>query len=391
MKKIKVLHLFSQYLNSTMNWAYRTIRHTPDIDVLIGAPLIIKNEFYDPEFTYLSNPFQITELKSEWQISTAQKFLAKAGNRSGLYQKFLLQAIKKHQPEIIHFHFGTLAAEHLSIFEEIDIPFVVTFYGFDYQSAPFTNRAIREKYPLMFAKASRVFCLGNTGKKMLIDGGCPEDKIRIVKLGIKPAEIPFYGRKRNKAKRFLQVGTFKEKKGIPVALEAFAKALKIFPDLKLKLIGEVQERMIYNQTLQFIKKHDLSKSISVQEMMTYSELISELEHHDIFIHPSQTSANLDCEGTPVVMMDAQASGLPVLSTFHADIPEVVVDGKTGFLTKEKDVEGLAANILRFREMQENELFQFRIAARAHIEKNYNIEVIGKHLKNMYDEILYKPT
>jgi len=64
----------------------------------------------------------------------------------------------------------------------------------------------------------------------------------------------------------------------------------------------------------------------------------------IFILHSVTASNGDMEGTPVVLMEAQACGLPVISTYHSGVPEVVIDGKSGFLVPEKDIQALVEKI-----------------------------------------------
>ena len=77
------------------------------------------------------------------------------------------------------------------------------------------------------------------------------------------------------------------------------------------------------------------------------------------------------EGTPVVLMEAQACGLPVVSTYHSGIPEVVKDGESGFLVPEKDVDALAEKMEYL--INHPELWpKMGEAGRKHIERNYNI-------------------
>lgn len=65
----------------------------------------------------------------------------------------------------------------------------------------------------------------------------------------------------------------------------------------------------------------------------------------IFMLPSITAQNGDTEGgAPVAILEAQATGLPVISSYHADIPKVVVDGKSALLAPERDVEKLAKHL-----------------------------------------------
>jgi len=106
----------------------------------------------------------------------------------------------------------------------------------------------------------------------------------------------------------------------------------------------------------------------------------------VFIHPNQYGEKRDSEGgAPVVLMDAQATGMPVLSTFHCDIPIVVIHGVTGILVKEKDVNGLAEAIKKFYDMEESVYLEYCEQARKHIEEN--CDSVGIRLKKIYETII----
>jgi colanic acid/amylovoran biosynthesis glycosyltransferase len=107
---------------------------------------------------------------------------------------------------------------------------------------------------------------------------------------------------------------------------------------------------------------------------------------DIFILPSYTSERGDKEGTPMVLMEAQAMGLPVVSTFHAGIPEVVIDGEAGFLIKEKDVDALADRLEYLLAHPELRI-EMGKKGRAHIEKNYDVKQEAKELVKLYAEAI----
>jgi colanic acid/amylovoran biosynthesis glycosyltransferase len=91
-----------------------------------------------------------------------------------------------------------------------------------------------------------------------------------------------------------------------------------------------------------------------------------------FVQHSVQPTYGDAEGTPVAILEAGAAGLPVVSTRHAGIQDAVIDGETGFLVEERDIDGMANAMVALlkdkalaRAMGEN--------AREHIQKNYNID------------------
>ena len=113
----------------------------------------------------------------------------------------------------------------------------------------------------------------------------------------------------------------------------------------------------------------------------------EPSNHDILFQTSVTAANGDGEGgAPVILLDAQASGMPIVASTHADIPEYVRDGESGFLAEEKDVEGIAERILYLATRAE-EWPRMGLAGRQHIEASYSAERQARALESIYDEVL----
>lgn len=388
MDKIKVLFLLDKYLNRTMNWAHRLIRFTPGIEPIIAAPLIVKNEFFEPDFQYHFSPLQWQLPPDEWRFSPWQTLLAAFSFKTGFYQNFLKNRLKSNPPHVAHAHFGNVGVAYLDVLKSLKIPLVVSFYGYDYQSVMQRNPGFLKKYLALFDYASAVVCLGNFAKNLLLTLGCPAHKIHIIRLAIDPQEILFFEKKKPaRSLRLLQVGTFTEKKGHMYTLRAFAAALPTCPGLTLTMLGEKLDNGIVPQLQQFIAENRLSQNVHlIDKMLVYKELCSYFQNFDAFIHPSVTTENGDCEGTPVVLMDAQATGLPVISTFHSDIPEVVLHEKTGLLVEEKGTAGLAAAIRRFYEMGEEEYAQFSRQARAHIEANFDVRRSGEQLRQLYEQV-----
>jgi colanic acid/amylovoran biosynthesis glycosyltransferase len=107
--------------------------------------------------------------------------------------------------------------------------------------------------------------------------------------------------------------------------------------------------------------------------MSHSEMIGEMAAADIFLHPSVTASDGDNEGgIPVGIIEASAVGLPVVSSFHADIQEAIVNNVTGLLSSERDSNQIYKNLLILISDQKCRM-QFGMAARDYIIRNYNLK------------------
>jgi colanic acid/amylovoran biosynthesis glycosyltransferase len=109
-----------------------------------------------------------------------------------------------------------------------------------------------------------------------------------------------------------------------------------------------------------------------------------MRDYHVFIHPSFRTSTKDCEGgAPIVLLDAQATGMPVISTLHCDIPQEVVHGSTGLLVPERDVDGLAAAITRFYEMDQLEYDGFASKARSHVVDQFDARECAARMADIY--------
>jgi colanic acid/amylovoran biosynthesis glycosyltransferase len=112
-----------------------------------------------------------------------------------------------------------------------------------------------------------------------------------------------------------------------------------------------------------------------------------LLEHDLFLSPSRTAEDGDNEGgAPVSLIEAQATGMPIVATRHCDIPEVVVEGESGLLSEERDVDGIAASLERMIAAPAGVWDAMGRAARAHIEKEYNVRTQIARLETLYERL-----
>jgi colanic acid/amylovoran biosynthesis glycosyltransferase len=129
-------------------------------------------------------------------------------------------------------------------------------------------------------------------------------------------------------------------------LRAFANFAKAFPKSTFLIAGDGPLRRELEELSQ---KLDLQKAVIFLGFLSQTELRVLYEKAHIFMHPSELPPDSNQEGVPNSMLEAMASGLPVVATRHGGIPEAVTDGVSGSLVPERDVEGLTASLLRIVE------------------------------------------
>lgn len=384
-----IAHLFDRYLNTTMNWVYHLIQAVPDVHTTIAAPLVVRNAFLNEEFCFLRSPLQWQREANEWAISLLQQRFAQLFfQKIPLYQEFVYRQLRHQKPDLLHAHFANVAWQYLPMAARLKVPLIISFYGYDYEQLPFRKPVYKQRYQILFQKAGALLVEGPHGKSILEKQGCPAEKIHVLPLGINPDHTPVHRRTKNSGQlRLVQAATFTEKKGHIYTLEAFRLALTDCPNLHLTLVGEARDQAILDEVNAFIKRNGLEEKITLLDFVPLDQFHNWLKNFDVFIQPSCYAADRDCEGgAPVVLLDAQATGMPVLSTTHCDIPAEVVHGKTGLLSPEKEVELLASHIRFFCRVDDETYQSFCTAARRHIEDHFNIRKSGEQLKTIYQSL-----
>lgn len=284
-----------------------------------------------------------------------------------------LEKFTKEEFDIVHFHFGTRAKEYIYFQKFTDAKLVTSFYGYDASQAPKDHNF--DGYDSVFKKSDKITALSQDMASKLENLGAPEEKIEKVPLCIdtnkfKPKETE------NENPKILTVARFTEKKGLKYAIKALSKIEK---DFEYHLVGDGELR---EEIEKQVREKGLEDQVTFHGWMTNEEVKEKMQESDIFLLPSVTASNGDQEGTPTVLLEAQATGLPVASTRHAGIPEIVEDEETGLLSEEKDVEGLSENLRQLIDDAELRK-EFGKKGREYIEQNHSIEQVSKKLEEIY--------
>ena len=244
--------------------------------------------------------------------------------------------------DAFHVHYGSLFRRFEPLFRAWDGFVLVSFHGHD------ASRFVRVNgphcYDYLFERANVITTPSDAMKAVLVGLGCPADKIRIHRYGVDLRQFRPETRQPSAdgIVRLLSVGRLVEKKGFEFSLRALAE----LPDLthvRQQIIGEgpLQERLA-----SLVRELGLEPYVEFLGAKNKDGVIAAMRQADALVLTSVTAADGDQEGLPVTLIEAQAMGLPVISTIHAGIPELVRDGETGFLVREKDIPGTAAAIQR---------------------------------------------
>ena len=300
------------------------------------------------------------------------------------YPNCFERSIHQRDIRLLHAHFGTEGCSALRLKQRMGLPLVTSFHGFD-ASRMLRHRRWREPLKRLFGEGDAFTVVSKDMATRLAEFGCPRHKIRVQHVGIEVDRIPYPSgpAPRDPHTVLLFCGRLIEKKGVLHVLLAFARLADKWPDLVLRIVGDGPLRQELNDTISRLRLDD---RVSLLGMVSHECVLHEMQHAHIFMLPSVTAADGDMEGAPVVLMEAQAAGLPVISTHHADIPEVVLDGRSGFLVPEHDNAGLVDRA-DFLLSHPDRWSKFGAAGRRHIEGNYNITTQVESAEELYEELI----
>lgn len=286
---------------------------------------------------------------------------------------------------LLHAHLGQTGAHALWTARRSGLPLVTSFYGKDV-----TVRRSRLRFTpaywhyaalarLLFARGDRFVALSRHMRAALVEQGCPEGKIRVVPLGV---DVPAATAARpvRARTRVLMVGREVEKKGFDDGLRACARARAAGADLEVMLIGTGAPGAGPLRALA------ASLGLAVEWAPPSTRVLAAMAEADVLLVPSRTARDGDQEGTPTVICEGSASCLPVVATRHAGIPEQVEDGATGLLADERDVDGLAAHLVRLAG-DAAQRRAFGEAGRRKMLAEYSREAHAARLEAVYDELL----
>lgn len=292
------------------------------------------------------------------------------------WQRRVEAAVRASAPEVVHAHFGQVGTRVLPAMQGVSPPLVTSFYGLD--ATGFANSvAGRETLPALFAFGALFLAEGPVLRQRLIGLGAPADRVRIVPIAIDLSKYPAWSPERGDPV-VLFVARFVEKKGLPDAIAAFAAAREAHPALRMRIIGDGPEQQRAEAAA---ARLGVGHAIEWLGPRPLAEVIEQLRRAAVLIQPSLTAEDGDTEGgAPTTLIEAQAIGIPIVATKHADIPHVAPAGPGIHLADERDVRSLAAGLARLVSVPAS-------SASAGVRERHDIRHVMPLLEGCYLEAL----
>jgi glycosyltransferase involved in cell wall biosynthesis len=245
-----------------------------------------------------------------------------------------------------------------------------------YDSRSFLMRAYVR---MVFRRVSYVAVLGES-LRHLFDGLIPSDRIAVVPNGISWAPVRKLMPEPHKPRRYriLHLSTLNRLKGAPVLLAAMPRVLKVRQDIEFLFTGPWSDEEDRQEAEAFVTHHGLSGHV------VFTGPVSTLEHKrsiyssaDLFVFPG-----VQQEGQPLVVLEAMASGLPVLFTDRGCLRDTVIEGECGLEVRSSDPKHLAERILWCLDYPE-EIERMGRNARERFERFYTSERFVRHLGDLF--------
>jgi colanic acid/amylovoran biosynthesis glycosyltransferase len=255
----------------------------------------------------------------------------------------LAKVLERRSVDVLHVYFGHTGVHLLPFLKRYPGASVVSFHGMDVQARahdPSYEPKLRE----VLQTTTLVLARSNSLLDRLRELGCPESKLRVNRTGIPLAAFPQATRSApaDGAWHLVQACRLIEKKGLDDALHAFAALVKQCPLARFTIAGEGP---LLDDLTQLCAQLGITENVNFAGFLKGSAVNELYQSAHLFIHPSRITADGNQEGIPNAMLEAMATGLPVIATLHGGIPEAVRDGVTGLLSAERDVPALTANLL----------------------------------------------
>ncbi|MDG4848230.1 glycosyltransferase [Peribacillus frigoritolerans] len=248
----------------------------------------------------------------------------------------------------IHAHHGSHGQEILPLCEKYNIPLIVSIRGRDGSDRPEIFKKNAKRYSALNKHGAHYYPVCQYLAEGLRRLGIPAKNMHVLYGGIELDLFPYANRTLPTVGeiRVLSVGRLVDKKGFVTLIKAFKHIYSQYPNARLHIIGAGEDEKRIKST---IAEYNLKDVVILRGAMDSKQVSDELKKAHIFCLASQTANNGDIEGIPNALKEAMASGLPVVSTRHAGIPELIEHQRTGYLAPEKNDMELAKGIQFFIE------------------------------------------
>ncbi len=372
-----VAHFIDKYIQLSETFIYNQITHIKGYHSIVLTKNIINRDIFPFEPIFIFRKRDIDRVLME--------------NNVGL----------------IHAHFGWSGISALPIALKYNLPLITTFYGID-ATRMLRYFSYRRNIKKLFNISKLILVMSQDMKQDLIKAGCDERKIKMHYIGVEITEGNIRRDETDDAVQILMCGRFVEKKGFEYGIRAYEGVRgeggqgdrgtggtgereiggqgdkgRGGRDVRLVIVGDGRLR---RRIESLVQSPGIEPYVSLTGFLTAKKVREKMVESDIFLAPHITARNGDKEGMPTTVKEAMAVGLPVVSTYHAGIPEVVEDKKSGFLVKERDVDGLSSCLDR---LIDNSLLREKMGERGReiIKERFTLDKKIRELEEIYARLM----
>lgn len=289
-------------------------------------------------------------------------------------------ALRRAGAQVLLCEYGNMGEAMVEASELSGVPLVAHFHGYDAH----VHEAVAASggYRRLFTHAAALVVVSTTMEDRLIDLGAPREKVKRIPYGIDierfsagdPAAAPPH---------FLAIGRFVDKKAPQLTLLAFSKLAAQRPAARLTMVGQGD---LWETCRQMVSALGLEGRVELPGVLPPERIAELLRGSRAFVQHSVTTAIGDMEGTPLAVLEAMASGVPVVATAHAGIADAVQHGVSGLLCAERDADAMAGHLLRLADDPEAAGAMGR-AGRAFVEEHHRIEDQIAKLQALLDGVV----
>lgn len=272
----------------------------------------------------------------------------------------------KRKVDVVLAQYGPTGVALLEPCKRAGIPLVTHFHGFDASLKPVIEK-YRTGYDRLFREGTAFIAVSLVMEQMLKALGAPADRLVVNPYGVDHARFSG-GDPANSKPVFLGVGRFVEKKAPQTTIRAFAGVVREVPEARLVLAGDGELR---DECMLLATELGMATNVDFPGRVTHDEVADLMRQARAYVQHSVTASTGDMEGTPNSILEASASGLPVVSTIHAGIPQSVIHGETGLLCEEHDVIAMERNMLLLATSPEKAAAMGN-AGQHHVAKEYDL-------------------
>jgi len=290
-----------------------------------------------------------------------------------------VEVLRERKVQVLLAEYGNMAATLVDVCKEAEVPLVAHFHGYDAH----IHKVVEESqgYRSLFAFASALVVVSRSMEQRLLDLGAPREKVIYNCYGI-DVERFTAGAPTEAPPHFLAIGRFVDKKAPALTLFAFRAVVDQRPEARLTMVGHGP---LWEACRQLVVALRLETHVDLCGVQSQERVAELLRSSRAFVQHSVVTQDGDSEGTPLAVLEAMASGIPVVGTRHAGIGDVVKHGERGLLCDELDVDAMAANMLRLVDDPDLSGTMGR-AGRAYVEQHHRIEDRIASLQEILDRV-----